>query len=423
MIKSKRFLKKNLMGENVNKDLLMILDKPDLLFQVLKQKYNDSEINKNILFRSLYNLSEFDTKKAFEIIKLLNSKYNDISFLALKVKILASEMYIEKALQVLNTIPEKKHKKRFYLPIFTALCKTDYKKGYDFLVNHLYKKFRLFEKDLKCIYNKIIDKDFDQFMKILASNEIKIKNIQDIKKISKLKDSKIVNINSDYKCENCKSKLIKFKFSEKKRINLIKNLENEYLKNKKIIMTPLDKKIKKGNYNIFIDGNNVLFFIDRTITINSFKRLETIYNQASKKGNVLITLHQRHRDFLKKNLSKKNANLAANILKKLDSNIFYTPYKMNDDWFFIWAGISTDNSLVITNDLLRDHINTISEESIITNSLSRWINEYVVRYEFNSTTNVNLILPNQISEKIQEIDGVWHLPIDNSQKWICQNIT
>ena len=120
--------------------------------------------------------------------------------------------------------------------------------------------------------------------------------------------------------------------------------------------------------------------------------------------------------------SKSDSKKAKAILKSLNKDIFYTPYKMNDDWFFIWAGIHTNNSFVITNDLLRDHINNISEENIVSNTLSRWINDYVIRYEFKSTSNVSLVFPKDISIKIQKNDEVWHLPT-NDGNWICQNLT
>ena len=258
-------------------------------------------------------------------------------------------------------------------------------------------------------------------MEILSSNEIIIKDIDKIKQIKNLQYSKIVSISSDYECSNCKQKLIKFIFSSKKRYELIKNLENEYLKNKKIVMQPLLNRIQKNKYNIFIDGNNVLFFIERLVNLNSFKRLEHIFLEASKFGNVLITLHQRHRDYINKNLSQNEASYAIKIIKRSEKNIFYTPYKMNDDWFFIWAGINTNNSFVVTNDLLRDHIKNISEENIISNTLSRWINDYVVRYEFKAINMVILNFPNEISYKIQKNKNIWHIPMQKNE-WICQNI-
>ena len=410
-----------MLKNNINEDLLLTLDNPELLFEFLKVNYNSNLINKNILFRSLYNLSEHDSSKALVIINLLNEKFNDISFLAIKIKILSSEKMITKAIDILKNISENKLKKRLLIPIFTALCDINYEKAFNFLIQEIYQKFRLYENDLLCIYNKIKNHDFDKFMELLSNNEILIKDIPNLKEIKNLQNLKVVNLDSDNKCSNCKQKLIKFIFDSKKRQDLIINLEKEYLKNKKILMEPLQKKIDKNKYNVFIDGNNVLFSIQRSVNLNSYKRLETIYLESSKFGNVLITLHQRHKDYINKNLIINQAKYAKVILNRLEKNIFYTPYKMNDDWFFIWAGINTHNSFVITNDLLRDHIKNISEENIISNTLSRWINDYVVRYEFSSISKVKLNFPCEISKKIQKSNNLWHLPTLND-KWICQNL-
>ena len=77
---------------------------------------------------------------------------------------------------------------------------------------------------------------------------------------------------------------------------------------------------------------------------------------------------------------------------------------MNDDWFFVWAGVHTENSFVITNDQLRDHIFKISEEDVISNNLSRWISNYIVGYELIDNT-FYLHYPEPISVKIQKIYG------------------
>ena len=64
---------------------------------------------------------------------------------------------------------------------------------------------------------------------------------------------------------------------------------------------------------------------------------------------------------------------------------------MNDDWFFIWAGITTNNSLVVTNDLLRDHINTISVENIYHNlvNISRDKN---INHMYGIYVHINLVV-------------------------------
>ena len=90
---------------------------------------------------------------------------------------------------------------------------------------------------------------------------------------------------------------------------------------------------------------------------------------------------------------------------------------MNDDWFFIWAGISNPESFVVTNDLLRDHIFKISEENIISNTLSTWISNNVIKYELVRGEYL-MIYPKEYSVKIQLISGIWHIPLSNN-KWLC----
>ena len=105
---------------------------------------------------------------------------------------------------------------------------------------------------------------------------------------------------------------------------------------------------------------------------------------------------------------------ANDIIRRLP--IYFTPYKMNDDWFFIWAGITIQDSLVMTNDMLRDHIFKISDENIISNTLSIWMNNNIIRYDLVDS-KYKLIYPKEYSMKIQKCNDVWHIP--TSFGWIC----
>jgi len=422
MIKSTRFLKKSMLGGNINKDIILLLDKTNLLFQNLKENYNNPELKTNNLFRGLYNLSENDSSKALEIINLLGDKYKDISYLAIKVKVLANENKNQEANDVINIIPKEKRKKRLYIPIYISLSKINKREAFEFLKKEIYNSYRIFENELYHILDILEKSDIKLLMNMLSDNDIIIENKDKfINSFQSLNfNVKTLNIDSNYKCSHCSNKLIKLSFNKQKRENLINNLEDIYLNGKKNVMDNLDKQIKINKYNAFIDGNNVLFYIDRKITLNSFIRLESVFNEISKTHTALITLHRRHKDYLNKNLKGEELKKANKILNKLDNNIYYTPYKMNDDWFFIWAGINVNNSLIVTNDLLRDHINKISEESIISNTLYRWITDYVVRYDFLSNKNFNcqLTFPKQISFKVQNNNDIWHLPTTDN-KWIC----
>jgi hypothetical protein len=424
MIKSTRFLKKTMLGENINKDIVLVLDKTFLLFQKLKENYNNSDLKKNNLFRGLNSLAKNDTSKALEIINLIGDTYDDISYLAIKIKVFSAEKLIDNALEVIEQITENKRKKRMYMPIYESLCVNDKDTAFNFMKTNIYKKFRLFESELECLYDYINSDNINIFMKIMSDNDIVIQ--KDTELSEKLKEigynTKIVQIGTNHKCPNCSNAVIKIPFNDNSRKQLITNLEKVYLNGKIIVMDELEKRIHKKKYDAFIDGNNVLFYIDRAITLNSFIRLKSIYEEISKTHKPLITLHRRHNDFLNKNLKGSDFTKAMKILNSLKESIFYTPYKMNDDWFFIWAGITIKNSLVVTNDLLRDHINKISEENIISNTLLRWISDHVIRYDFPNSRNSKdsmLTYPDDISFKIQQNNSVWHLPI-NKGRWICQ---
>ena len=119
--------------------------------------------------------------------------------------------------------------------------------------------------------------------------------------------------------------------------------------------------------------------------------------------NPLIILHKKHKN---------------EILKKMD--IYYTPYSMNDDCFFLWMGLNTKNSYVISNDKLTDHIFKISNEEIFYNTLLKWITNSVITfntYETKDNIQIQLNFPNEISYIAQKSNDIWHIPIGNNE-WI-----
>ena len=75
MIESTRILKTTMLGGNINKDIILVLDKTSLLFKKLKDNYNNTDLKKNNLFRAINSLSEIDSKKALEIINLVGDSY------------------------------------------------------------------------------------------------------------------------------------------------------------------------------------------------------------------------------------------------------------------------------------------------------------------------------------------------------------
>ena len=70
----------------------------------------------------------------------------------------------------------------------------------------------------------------------------------------------------------------------------------------------------------------------------------------------------------------------------------------------------------MTNDKLRDHIFKLNDGDLLNASLTKWVNNYVINYEFEKS--YKLIIPKDYSVKIQRSENGWHIPVSDD-KWIC----
>ena len=227
-----------------------------------------------------------------------------------------------------------------------------------------------------------------------------------------------------------KMQLKSIDLSKDERKTLMENIENIYaqeknrsnLENYRIFLD------KNNDIDILLDGANILFNTDRKITINGYHRINSIYQYLKKNGSrPLIILHQRHYDYLDKSgMSSKEIKEVREIYQEWDKDVYLTPYKMNDDWFFIYGSIYKDKTKVVTNDQLRDHIFKISEHDLYQDILKKWIERRVINYKFKfkdykNLNTLKLIFPNKFSVRIQKIDDVWYLP-ENKNKWYILNL-
>lgn len=404
---SKRKIKKCI--SDVDIAIMNHLEEYDELIKVFMINLLNPDISKNIIYRVLHIIVSLDPKKALEVINLLNYDLIDKSYLALVIKIYAMNDMTLDALRIYKSISEDERKKRFIIVIFNELAKTDIYVAYELLVNEIYNKFVIIEDDIKKVYHR---ENLDMILQIMSDNEIIIEDNSFFVSMGKL-----INIDSKT-CAGCSNELKKFNLSLDEINSLKMNLEVEYLDklpNKDIALgeiSKLDRFLKTQEYNVFVDGNNILFFRDRTVNIDSYRRLEIIYNHLQAFNKPLFFIHRRHKNNIKK--LGKHAMEANEIIKRLP--IYFTPYKMNDDWFFIWAGITNSDSFVMTNDMLRDHIFKISDENIISNTLSIWMNNNIIRYDLVDS-QYKLIYPKEYSVKIQKCNDVWHIP--TCFGWIC----
>ena len=370
------------------------INSPDQLYEeILLNLNNIKDIN-----RYLKIILDNFPDKSLIILNKIKSNYDNPSFIALSIQILCANNLFEEAIEIYANIPINKRKKRFVMPLYYRLIEKSKKDAFLFLKSEIYNKFIISEDDVCDIY---CEEYKDEILQILSDNEVIIDKI--------IQSNELITFDTNT-CPKCNCKINKFSLSDNEIKSMKHKFKISYFKEKSKDLSSLEKQLKNNSYDTFIDGNNILFFKDRKVNLESFIRLNKIYELLEDKK-CLIFLHIRH----KKNLNKSNyKDQAKNILNKLP--IFYTPYKMNDDWFFIWASLTVKNSYLVTNDKLRDHIFKLNDGDLLNASLTKWVNNYVINYEFEKS--YKLIIPKDYSVKIQRNDNGWHIPVSDD-KWIC----
>tara|TARA_B110000037_G_C17108492_1_gene500861 strand:- start:1457 stop:2479 length:1023 start_codon:yes stop_codon:yes gene_type:complete len=326
----------------------------------------------NLLIQNDYDLA---------IQKLNNIDNDDISLIILKLKAYSKrEDHYNKALTILNNLPKNLLKKRIYIQILKGLIEWDLDKALQLLLN-IYKKFDLTNDDIKDFFNKNINYD-------LLFDIISYKGI--------LLETNNIN-NYDYEindiCPKCGIKLIKKELNNQslnKMINVIESTKfNKYKKKYKLFLLNSD-------YNIIIDGANILYSYNGNICNKSIKKLENLYNECILMNlKPLIIAHKRHKK----------------ILNKFKFDIYYTPYNINDDLFIIYGSL-LNNLMILTNDKFRDHIYHFKNNNILSVDLNIWKSNKIVNY------NNKLLFSKNVSHIAQKNENIWHLPLKNG-KWIC----
>lgn len=392
----------NLLQNNDFNNVFSILDSDKI------DKINDKTIK-----RLLYKYQ--NEKKIIKIYeKVFNKFKEDEAFLTIGMRIYLNVNDVDSAYKLLKLI--KLPKKRNVLPIFKYYCILKDELVFSFYKNNMYDKFLIDEEDYLCLtklyYN---DKEKMEFIfNDMKTNILRISN--EITNILLNNTSKIVDINNN-KCPHCLNNLISFDLTKQEKNNLISNIENFYFTNKKYL-NKYKSFLQNNNINIFIDAGNIIYYQGGKINYNSFKKIDIIVKNLEKNNNVLVIIHQRHLQNIKKMNNKEQ------ILKLYNSwKVFETPFKLNDDWYFIYGSLLIKNSFIVTNDKLRDHQFKISEKTNLNNTLAKLIDRIVIRYDFKEKkyNDNNLILkyPNKYSTEIQKVNNIWHFPIYNNNKWLC----
>jgi hypothetical protein len=404
------------------------------IFNLFEQKIIDGE-NLNL---DLFNRLLIELEKENKIKKLLKIYKKSLNQIIINEKtstiIIRSFLIINKiksAFKELKKLDSKEIKKRTLIPFFDYYYKNeDLENLYNFYQDYLKNKFILDSDDYQKLLSLIfINDNKDKCISLLEDINGKKVNI-DTENEGSFYKSKLI-LEEDRKCKNCDEKIkqVALNFEE---INILtENLENKYIIGEKNTekFKQFKSFIKSNKFKLILDGANILFFGERKITFNSYIRLNLIIEKIikkNKKEKVLLIIHQRHVDFLNKNFSKEKAGKILEMIKKWKQNIiiYFTPYKMNDDWFILYASIQNKNSRVISNDLFRDHKFQISEEIDFEDIFNKWSENNKITFDFENkkynAKNLKLVYPLEYSLRVQKNNLSYHIPSNNNE-WICIN--
>jgi pentatricopeptide repeat protein len=165
--------------------------------------------------------------------------------------------------------------------------------------------------------------------------------------------------------------------------------------------------LAKSPLDIVIDGANVGYFKQNFGSAPKhvdYHQIDWIIQHFAKMGKrVLLVLHERH--FASFLMPDKFKPLQEKWQQ--DGVLYKSPPGMNDDWFWLHAALKF-NSLVLTNDEMRDH----HFQMLAPRTFLRWKERHQIHFEFgnwegDNKRKVDLVYPPIYSRRIQRVaDGL-----------------
>ena len=173
--------------------------------------------------------------------------------------------------------------------------------------------------------------------------------------------------------------------------------------------------------SVVIDGANIGYYNQRPDLGGriSFKQIDSMAKYFIKLGKKpLIFLNIRH-------LNNSVSYLENQIINSWKQNgiLYITPKGLNDDWYWLYFSIKLmdeiDDSLLITNDNMCDHIFQIFTKSIF----NKWKERVLTKYEFENLIP-KLDIPSSYSIKKQINEQTIHIPYSELGliKWLCISV-
>lgn len=225
-------------------------------------------------------------------------------------------------------------------------------------------------------------------------------------------------------CQCCGEKLVSVDIDPLETENFASSLSNlAFQRETRADFLQFQEWVQKhGPFDAVVDGAN-LGHIKKNYF--DFNELKSAVNSARKlspsKKLPLVILHSCR----VKGRDSGKSRYKTTLQHWKESNALYvTPHGSNDDWYWLYAAISS-KCLVVTNDEMRDHLFAL----LGTSFFPRWKEKHQVRVSV-SREGLNFHMPPPYSIVIQESEqGSWHVPtvtgddFETRRQWVCATRT
>ena len=154
-------------------------------------------------------------------------------------------------------------------------------------------------------------------------------------------------------------------------------------------------RIKPKEYNVIIDGGNVIHSINGKISRDSYTMLEKIIELCKKKfQKVLLVIHKFHWN--------KHPKIVE-IITKAEIDYYLSPPTYYDDLFIMWYFVCNPTCYIVSNDKFSDHFYYLNQDP----QFKHISGERVLNY---STKDIEISEPTTVSRCIQKIDNSYWIP-------------
>ncbi|KAI7738696.1 hypothetical protein M8C21_030798 [Ambrosia artemisiifolia] len=179
---------------------------------------------------------------------------------------------------------------------------------------------------------------------------------------------------------------------------------------------------KYGPFDAVVDGANVGHIKQNQFVFNQLKSAVNLARKLSPSNKLpLVILHSGR---VKGQHIGSPKNKTTLQYWKESGALYVTPQGSNDDWYWLYAAISS-KCLLVTNDEMRDHL----FELLGTSFFPRWKEKHQVRLSI-TRDGLKFHMPPPYSIVIQESEqGSWHIPtvigddFETRRQWVCANRT